>query len=253
MSVDRRQFLANAALAAAAIKAKPQAWMLTQNGAQAAVAADKSYGSGYFGNWIEDEFGLPAFHYTCDQVSEPKAVTPVNPGVLTSTEHIFQVGNDRITAVASNYGHVRVRQDEGAPKFLNDYAPDRGWFAGGFGYLTDGNSTISTYYPGNAKSFDRTFGSGYFRKKVRGDSYSIDQVIFAPFGDDPVLISQVTLANSGRGEANLRWIEYWGCQLYQFSFRSFMEQFAAKACMNCGVILEHGFRIHSKSCRMEPV
>ena len=163
MPVDRRQFLANAALAAAAINAKPQAWILTQNAAQA--AAEKSYGSGYFGKWIEDEFGLPAFHYTCDQTSDPKAVTQVNPGVLTSTEHIFQVGNDRITAVASNYGHVRIRQDEGAPKFLNDYAPERGWFAGGFGYLTDGKASVSSYYSGNAKSFARIFGSGYFRKK----------------------------------------------------------------------------------------
>ena len=43
----------------------------------------------------------------------PALVTQVQPGVLTPTEHIHQVGNDRITALASNYGHVRVRQDEG--------------------------------------------------------------------------------------------------------------------------------------------
>src|SRR6202034_4640018 len=70
--------------------------------------------SGYFGEWIQDEFGLPAFHYTCDQTKDPKAVTEVNPGILSATEHIHQVGNDRIVAIASNYGHVRVRQDEGA-------------------------------------------------------------------------------------------------------------------------------------------
>ena len=136
--------------------------------APAGGAGAKAYGSGYFGNWIEDEFGLPAFHYTCDQINDPKAVTQVNPGHLSSTEHIHQVGNDRIVAIASNYGHVRVRQDEGAPKFLNDFAPERGQFAGGFGYLTDGKSVLSTYYPGNAKSFDRIFGIGYFRKKVSG-------------------------------------------------------------------------------------
>src|SRR4029077_16728250 len=48
-------------------------------------------------------------------------------------------------------------------------------------------------------------------------------VIFAPFGDDPLLISQVTLANRGRSAANPRWIEYWCCQQYQFSYRSFMQ------------------------------
>ena len=246
MPVDRRQFLSSGALAAAAFKAKPQEWMLAQTAAEGA-AADKSYGSGYFGRWIEDEFGLPAFHYTCDQVSDPKGVTQVNPGILTSTEHVFQIGNDRITAVVSNYGHVRVRQDEGAPKFLNDYAPERGWFAGGFGYLTDGKAALGTYYPGgNAKSFDRIFGSGYFRKKVRGESYSIDQVIFAPFGDDPILISQVTITNSGSGDANLRWLEYWGCQAYQFSFRSFMEQFGGKSMherrRDLGMRFSHSFK-----------
>src|SRR6266498_3067744 len=228
MPVNRREFISNAALTAAALKAKPSAWALAQQQTGNAALAGKAYGSGYFGNWIEDEFGLPAFRYTCDQTTDPKAVTQVNPGVLTSTEHIHQVGNDRIVAIASNYGHVRVRQDEGAPKFLNDYAPERGWFAGGFGYLMDGENVVSTYWPGPAKNFDRIFGVGYFRKKVTGDSFVIDHVVFAPFGDDPVLLSQVTVTNSGNAEANLRWIEYWGCQLYQFSFRSFMEGFGGK-------------------------
>jgi hypothetical protein len=152
----------------------------------------------------------------------------VNPGILSSTEHIHQVGNDRLVALASNYGHVRVRQDEGAPKFLNDYAPERGYFGGGFGYLIDGAAMLSTFYPGNADRFDRVFGIGYFRKKVSGHGYAIDQIIFAPFGDDPVLVSQVSIHNAGSAEAKLRWIEFWGCQVYQFSFRAFMELFAGK-------------------------
>src|SRR5262249_42751680 len=155
--------------------------------------------------------------------------TEVNPGILSPTEHIHQVGNDRIVAIASNYGTVRVRQDEGAPKFLNDYMPERGQFAGGFGYLTNRKVSISTCYTGNAHRFDRIFGIGYFLRNVAvgnngaARNYGILQHVFAPFGDDPVLVSQITVANYGSAAANLRWIEYWGCQLYQFSFRSFME------------------------------
>ena len=223
MPVDRRRFLSNSAKAAAAAKLLPEFLGFAQANRAAASNRQKPYGSGYFGEWIEDEFGLPAFRYTCDQVHDPKASTEVNPGILSSTEHIHQVGNDRIVAIASNYGHVRVRQDEGAPKFLNDYAPQRGAFAGGFGYLTDGKTMLSTLYSGPAKTFDRIFGIGYFRKKVANQSYSADHIVFAPFGDDPVLISQIQIANTGTAEAQLRWIEYWGCQLYQFSFRSFME------------------------------
>jgi hypothetical protein len=248
MSVDRRQFLANAAKTAAGVKLLPEFLLAQENKLQSLVgdSAQKPYGSGYFGSWIEDEFGLPAFHYTCDQIHDPKAITELNPGMLSPTEHIHQVGNDRVVAIASNYGHVRVRQDEGAPKFLNDYAPDRRTFAGGFGYLTDGKSSLSTFYPGGGRSFERIFGIGYFRKKVADDSYSVDHVIFAPFGDDPVLISQVRITNNGATEAQLRWIEYWGCQLYQFSFRSFMESFSGKCVhelrRDFGARFEHSFR-----------
>lgn len=234
MPVDRRQILTGAAMVAAGFKLVAGAsGFLSDNRASSAAgvgdAKGKAYGSGHFGEWIEDEFGLPAFHYTCDQINDPKAVTQLNPGLLSSTEHIHQVGNDRIVAIASNYGHVRVRQDEGAPKFLNDYAPDRGQFAGGIGYLSDGKVVLSTHYPGNAKTFDRIFGIGYLRKRASGEQYAIDQVIFAPFGDDPVLISQVSIANHGNSEVKLRWVEYWGCQPYQFSLRSFMESFAGKS------------------------
>jgi hypothetical protein len=182
MSISRRDFLENAQLTLAAAKIMPRSRPHgEQNPASPGAFSNprKSYGS-YFGEWIQGEFGLPEFHYTCDQIHDAKAVTEVNPGVLGSTEHVHQVGNDRLVAIASNYGHVRVRQDEGAPKFLNDYAPDRGCFAGGFGYLTDGKAVLSTLYPGNADSFDRVFGIGYFGKRVSGHGYAVDQIIFAP-------------------------------------------------------------------------
>src|SRR5512143_378513 len=144
--------------------------------------SSKPFGSGNFGEWIIDEFGLPAYHYTCDQLTEPRAVTPTNPAWRAPTDHSHQVGNDRLVAVASNYGYVQVRQDEGGPKFLNDYDPARGHYAGGFGYLVDGQTALSTFYPGGgAASFERTFGIGYLRKKVSAPGCTVDQVIFAPF------------------------------------------------------------------------
>jgi len=228
MPVNRREFLEDAALAVAAWKVCGEA-RAQQPSPPTGRDNHPAYGSGYFGEWIEDEWGLPAFHYKCDQINDPKATTELNPGILGASEHIHQVGNDRIVAVASNYGHVRVRQDEGAPKFLNDYAPELGYFGGGFGYLTDGDRTLSTLYLGKAKSFDRIFGIGYFRKKVSDGALAIDQVVFAPFGNDPVLLSQVRITNSGPAEARLRWIEYWGCALYQFSFRAFFTLFSGKS------------------------
>ena len=196
---------------------------LTHNAAARTSAETPPYGSSHFGSWIEDEFGLPAFAYTCNQTTDPLAVTAITPGFLSPTEHIHQVGNDRIVAIASNYGHVRVRQDEGNPKILNDYDPQSNQYGGGFGYLTDGHETLSTWYDGSNATFDRTFGIGYYRKRVSGKNYSVDQVISAPFGDDPVLLSQVTLTNHGTAPATVRWVEYWGCQPYQLAFREFIE------------------------------
>jgi len=182
-----------------------------------------AYGSSNFGKWIEDEFGLPAFRYTCNQTTDPRATTSVTPGILASTEHVHQVGNDRITALASNYGHLRVRQDEGGPEILNDVDPETSQFGGGLGYLTDGHETLSTYYDGSSAAFERIFGVGYYRKRVAGQSYSVDQVISAPFGDDPVLLSQVTVTNHQKIAATVRWVEYWGCQPFQLSFRAYIE------------------------------
>ena len=218
MEPTRREFLLGSIGVAFATKLQGEdIWPPAPN------TRDHAYGSSNFGAWIEDEFGLPAFQYTCDQTTDRRAVTQVQPGVLTSTEHVHQVGNDRITALASNYGHLRVRQDEGCPKFLNDVDPETNQFGGGLGYLTDGEESLATYYDGSNAAFERVFGVGYFRKRVRSKKYSIDQVISAPFGDDPVLLSQATLTNHNDTAVTVRWIEYWGCQPYQFSYRAAIE------------------------------
>ena len=126
-------------------------------------------------------------------------------------------------AAVSNYGYIQVRQDEGSPKFLNDYCPEQHRYGAGIGFLADERMVLSTYYSGRAESFDRVFGIGYLRKRVTGRPYEIDHVIFAPFGDDPVLISQVTVTNRSDRAVSPRWVEYWGCHNYQFSYRSLME------------------------------
>jgi hypothetical protein len=185
--------------------------------------AKKAYGSGHFGEWIADEFGLPAYRYTCNQIADPKAVSPVHKEWRSPTDHTHQVGNDRLVAAVSNYGYVQVRQDEGSPKFLNDYFPEESRYGAGIGFLTDGKQVLSTYYPGNGASFDRILGEGYIRKTVRSPHYEVEQTIAAPYGDDPVVVSMVKVTNQGASAAGLRWVEYWGAQNYQFSFRAGME------------------------------
>ena len=223
MEATRRDFLRGTLGVALAGRLEPARMWQAAHSSTSDDHSNRPYGSGNFGTWIEDEFALPAFQYTCNQTTDGRAVTQLQPGLLAPTEHIHQVGNDRITALASNYGHVRVRQDEGCPKLLNDIDPEMSQFGGGLGYLTDGEETLTTYFDGSNAAFERIFGIGYYRKRVKGMSYSIDQVIAAPFGDDPVLISQATISNHKDVPATVRWVEYWGCQPFQFSYRSAIE------------------------------
>jgi len=197
---------------------------------KAAMAGEpkKAYGSGHFGEWITDRFGLPAYRYTCDQVTDKSAVTPTHAEFLGGTDHLHLVGNDRVVGVASNFGYVQVRQDEGSPKYLNDYWPAENRYGGGIGYLTDGKTVVGTYYAGQGESFERTLGEGYLRKVVKGGQYTVDQTVFAPFGDDPVLISLVKITNHGKEAAEARWVEYWGASNYQFSDRALLEAGAVK-------------------------
>jgi len=67
MSVSRRKFLETTALTVAAAKMVPGVLgsaSRNSGGPAAVMNPTKAFGSGYFGEWIQDEFGLPAFHYT---------------------------------------------------------------------------------------------------------------------------------------------------------------------------------------------
>ena len=227
--MKRRSFLELAALGLAgklaprALASEPLLTFEREHNTSAPDTKD-DYGSGHFGRWQRDLHSLPSYRYTCNQITDPLAVLPVDKTWRSPTDHMHQVGNDRIVAVASNYGHLQVRQDEGSPKFLNDFCPEQNRFGAGIGFLADRTGfVLSTYYTGNAKSFDRVLGMGYLQKRVVANQYAVDHVVFAPYGDDPVLVSQVTITNNSKQTVHPRWVEYWGCSNYQFSYRSLME------------------------------
>lgn len=76
-----------------------------------------SFGSGSFGQWKEDRFGLP-----CTQSLS------VNP-------NLHQVGNDRLIGMAKADGSLSIRQDEGGPQWLQAVEPAVGQHGGALGYL----------------------------------------------------------------------------------------------------------------------
>lgn len=77
-------------------------------------------GSGSFGRWILDENGLPAYQYEMDQFADPRAAFPNSEGV-DRRDHWHQVGNHRITAMASNDGTIQVYLCDRGGVFLNRF------------------------------------------------------------------------------------------------------------------------------------
>lgn len=167
-----------------------------------------TYGSGNFGTWHADSFGLPAYQYTVDEQVDPIAKqTELNGG--TTTWH--QVGNDYNHAFATNHGYTQLWSQARTYQWANYYEPSAKHYSGGFGYLRVGDQTISTLYddrPSGASTV-RDFGVGYFHHSVSTGAVGIDEYVYAPFGSDPVLLHDVTITNSTSQPLDTDWYEYW--------------------------------------------
>jgi hypothetical protein len=274
-------------------------------------------GGGLFGRWTLDEAGLPAYEYTFDHLGDPRAAYP-NSENRDRRDHWHQVGNRRVTALASNDGTVQVYLGDRGGVFLNrfeawddgairhtllswlfglllrfvhwlsrinkgrtspvqpltarpeskavpsaqsipyevergqgDKLPPRGAlppnlaaarsqkasgisaqavapanntiqssnyaYAGGFGYINDGAETWATAYryaPAQAKH-RRIFGMGYVESEILYRDLRVTRRTYAPPGDIPALLADVSIENRGSAPANLSYYEYWDVNVQQ--------------------------------------
>ena len=196
------------------------------------------------------------YFYTANQTSDPAADSwpAPNPADRAGTEHVFQLGNSRITLVASNYGSWRLRQDEGGPKWLlgaSDVAAGTADDAGGtqygagFGYLReqprargDGNSgegegtgrageiVLGTYYTaaggregaGSEPTRTREFGVGYTRSTVEAAGWKVAHTTAVAPGDDPVAVVEIRLTNTEKGRRAAVWNEVVGGRMVHMDY-----------------------------------
>ncbi len=89
-------------------------------------------------------------------------------------------------------------------------------YAGGFGYVDDGAgwATAYRYRPDGAQS-QRHFGMGYARSETRHNNLLVTRHVYAPFGDDPLLLADVRLENLSAEPLTLRYYEYWDVHVQQ--------------------------------------
>ena len=62
---------------------------------------------GHFGDWVTDANDQPLYVYTCDQYHDPIALSwpAPNPADRSDKEHVFQLGNSRITLLVRASPH----------------------------------------------------------------------------------------------------------------------------------------------------
>ena len=99
--------------------------------------------------------------------------------------------------------------------------PERYAYGGGFGYVDDGQAAWATAYryrPDGAETA-RIFGMGYFETVTTYRSIRTRRRLYAPPGDDPVVIADVTLENLGDAPAELRHYEYWDVNILQLQLQ----------------------------------
>src|SRR5579884_2942387 len=167
-----------------------------------------TYGSGDFGQWTVDPWGMPAYDYTIDQQTNPIAAQPELSGAVDAWS---QLGNDHIVADAFNHGYVQLWSQDRLYQWMNYYDSSHQHYAGGFGYLKAGGRVISTLYddrPADATTL-RRFGVGYFAKRTSVPGISERDVVYAPFGDDSLLLHDVTITDTGSQTLSGSYFEYW--------------------------------------------
>lgn len=166
------------------------------------------------GCWIEDEWGLPAYEYMCDQDNDRAAefFTTCGP----SRRHWHQLGNGRLNAIACNSGEIQVMEASRGLQWLNFRDPAAFCPGGGIAAVCDtGTLETDLYFPGApAAGYRRIFGCGYFRKISTLCGLAVDHRIIAPFGDDPVLLCEIICTNPGGDAADVSVMQFFGVNLH---------------------------------------
>jgi hypothetical protein len=177
------------------------------------LRADSTHGSGNFGQWGVDERGLPFFDYRIDHLTDSRAQQPELNGANTA-QH--QLGNDNVVAAAWNDGNVELWSQARLSQWVNAYEPNLRQYAGGYGYLNVDGKVLSTLWLDKADGaeIDREFGVGYYRKRLRAEGIALREEVYAPFGDDPLLLKDVTIRNESDRARTVSWFEYWGVNPY---------------------------------------
>lgn len=172
------------------------------------MGKSERYGAGNFGDWARDGWGLPAYDYTLDERTDPRAR---NSEINGAPEAWHQVGNDHFIANAFVQGYVQVWSQFRDYQWLNRFDEGARQYAGGFGYLQVDGQVFSTLAADRGNyPVQRRFGVGYTQRRTTFGDFVIDESVYAPYGDSPYVYHDVTIENRSGRAVEPVWWEYWG-------------------------------------------
>ena len=175
-----------------------------------------STGSGIFGRWFVDDLGLPAYRYALDQQTDERASfynteRDAEGNTLDRRDHWAAFGNSRVNAMIYNDGYVEVVTQDRGVEYLNKFDEAQGNYAGGLSWIDDGSKVWSTAYRWRRRGSrtGRVFGMGYAETVNDYRDVRVTRRTVAPWGNAPVVISDVVLENLSDKAKTLRHYEYW--------------------------------------------
>ena len=197
-----------------------------------ATALWSGYGDTDYGFWVLDNSTqTAAFSFRGGACSDATAAALNKTCIpITNRTPIHVVGNDRHQLYVFSDGSASLRQDEGGPKMLNAYNTTIAQFAGAAGFVTslgsDPSSLIAstvvetTVTPNSSAPLTIVLGTGFARRlaipQVPDLGISgVDATLVAPFGDDSVVLSIVTV--SGTPGTAASYTETWAATRTQFN------------------------------------
>ncbi|MCL4507252.1 MAG: hypothetical protein M1434_01450 [Chloroflexi bacterium] len=94
-------------------------------------------------------------------------------------------------------------------------------YAGGFAYLDDGQEAWASAYRYRPAGCDvsRTFGIGRCETTATYRNIRVTRQVYAPSGDDPLLLSDVRVDNLGKSAVDLRYYEYWDVNIQRLQLQ----------------------------------
>jgi hypothetical protein len=121
--------------------------------------------------------------------------------------------------MAYNDGYTEFWSQDRLSQWANLYQASSQHYAGGWGYLNVAGHTASTMYLDRpaGSNFTRVFGVGYYRRHLVADGIDVTDEVYAPFGNDPLLVHDVTLRNTTASTLPVSWFEYWDVNPYDQS------------------------------------